>query len=131
MQTIVTRENRIAMRSRPPGSPLMHQTWEKLLFMHWPVPVEQIRPLIPAPLEIETFDGKAWIGVTPFKLTHLHPIPGPEIPGLNWFYELNVRTYVHHNGVPGIWFFSLDASKAIPVIAARLFYALPYMKADM
>ena len=123
--------DRLALRGRPEGSPVMHQTWENLLFMHWPIDPTLLRPLIPQPLEIETFEGKAWIGITPFSLTHLHSIPGPEVPGLNSFLELNVRTYVHHNGVPGIWFFSLDASKIIPVLAARLFYSLPYVKASM
>lgn len=123
--------DRLAMRARPPGSPVMVQNWDRLLFMHWPIQSELLRPLVPEALEIDTFEGKAWIGVTPFTLTGLRAPIGPAIPGLNSFHELNVRTYVHLDGAPGVWFFSLYASKRIPVLAARLAYALPYLKATI
>ncbi len=123
--------DRLAMRARPAGSPVMHQNWERLLFLHWPVAESTVRPLIPDELEIDTFDDKAWIGITPFSLTGLHLGSLPEVPGLDAFLELNVRTYVHYRGMPGVWFFSLDASKLIPSVAARLLFALPYYKADM
>ncbi len=123
--------DRLGMRSRPPGSPVMHQRWEDLLFLHWPVAPSLLRPLIPDPLEIDTFDGQAWIGITPFHLSDLHPIGLPGFPGLTSFHELNVRTYVVHHGVPGIWFFSLDASKLVPAAAARLLFMLPYYKAQI
>src|SRR5687767_11115562 len=112
--------DRLAMRARPEGSPVMHQNWENLLFLHWPIDPVAIRPLIPEGLEIDTFDGKAWIGITPFALTGLRVLSMPPIPGLDLFIELNVRTYVQYKGVPGIWFFSLDVSKLIPVLAARM-----------
>jgi uncharacterized protein YqjF (DUF2071 family) len=82
-------------------------------------------------LDIDTFDGQAWIGITPFALTQLRLLSLPPIPGLDSFLELNVRTYVLHQGVPGVWFFSLDASKAIPAMAARILFSLPYFKAEM
>jgi uncharacterized protein YqjF (DUF2071 family) len=87
--------------------------------------------LIPAPLEIDTFEGNAWIGITPFAMTALRLNSFPSIPGIGSFLELNVRTYVHHDGVPGIWFLSLDASKLIPAMAARLLFMLPHFRADM
>jgi uncharacterized protein len=104
----------------------MHQRWEKLLFLHWPVPVELIRKLVPEQLEIDTFEGQAWIGVTPFRLTGLRPVLLPGFPGLSSFYELNVRTYVHHGGIPGVWFLTLYASKRLPVAGARVLFLLPY-----
>ena len=119
------------MRGRPEGTPVMHQTWKNLLFMHWGFPPEEIRPLIPAELELDTFDDKAWIGVTPFAIGNLHLHSLPPIPGLSSFHELNVRTYVHHDGIPGIWFFSLDASKLIPAMAARALFMLPYHDAEV
>jgi uncharacterized protein YqjF (DUF2071 family) len=109
----------------------MHQTWGKLLFMHWSIPAERLRPLIPAPLSIDTFDGEAWIGVIPFTIWGARPLALPPIPGLSAFHELNVRTYVHYRGVPGVWFFSLDASSRLAVWAARRFYHLPYRVARM
>lgn len=123
--------DRLTIRSRPPGSPLMHQNWEKLLFLHWPIDPALIRPLIPQRLSIDAFEGQAWISVTPFTLSGLRPVLLPPIPGLSSFYELNVRTYVHYQGVPGLWFFSLYASKTIPALGARLTFSLPYRKAEM
>ncbi|HKQ39939.1 MAG TPA: DUF2071 domain-containing protein, partial [Verrucomicrobiae bacterium] len=67
----------------------------------------------------------------PFALTNLHLAHLPPVPGLSAFNELNVRTYVHYRDFPGIWFFSLDASKLIATIAARLFFMLPYFKAEI
>jgi len=107
----------------------MHQTWGKLLFMHWPIPMDLLRPKIPSRLEIDTHEGTAWIAVTPFTMWNIRAVGVPGIPGLDAFHECNVRTYVHLNGVPGVWFFSLDATKVIPVLAARFFFALNYLKA--
>src|SRR5437868_8915368 len=92
--------DRLAMRARPPGEAIMRQNWEDLLFLHWSVAPALLRPLVPEPLEIDTFDGKAWIGITPFRVTGLRVAALPEIPGLNSFEELNVRTYVHYKGMP-------------------------------
>jgi uncharacterized protein YqjF (DUF2071 family) len=109
----------------------MHQNWEDLLFLHWAFDPELLRAVVPAPLELDLFDDKAWIGITAFRVTGLKLTGAPEIPGFNAFDELNVRTYVHYKGIPGIYFLSLDASKLIPALAARLFYALPYYKAQV
>ena len=125
------RIDRLAMRGRPEGAAIMHQNWDNLLFLHWPIDAGAIRHLIPQALELDTFDGVAWIGLTPFALNHLRLIALPEVPGLGSFLEVNVRTYVHYQGRPGIWFFSLDASKLIPTIAARIAFMLPYFKAEM
>lgn len=119
------------MRGRPDGEPVMEQVWEDLLFLHWPIDAALIRPLIPPALEIDTFEDKAWLGITPFRLTGLRLMSLPPIPGFSEFNELNVRTYVHHEGKPGIWFFSLDASKMLPAIGARLFFGLPYFSAEI
>lgn len=104
----------------------MHQSWGKLLFMHWEVPAESLRPLIPEPLEIDTFKGNAYIALTPFTMWNVRPVFVPPIPYLSAFHELNVRTYVHLGDEPGVWFFSLDANSALSVWGARLFYHLPY-----
>jgi len=121
--------DRLAMRARPAGTPVMEQNWENTLFLHWPVNEGLLRPLIPPQLEIDTFNGQAWIGITPFRVSGLRVASLPPIPGLDGFNELNVRTYVHYHGIPGIWFLSLDASKLVPAITARLFYQLPYFSA--
>jgi len=123
--------NRLSIRSRPSGLPLMHQKWGKLLFMHWSIDPEILRPLVPSKLSIDTFDGKAWIGVVPFTMWGIRASFLPPIPGTSAFHELNVRTYVHLNGVPGVWFFSLDAANGLAVWGARKFYHLPYFNAEM
>jgi uncharacterized protein YqjF (DUF2071 family) len=109
----------------------MGQSWLDLLFAHWPLPPEALRPVVPAGVPIDTFDGTAWLGVTPFEIVgaHLHALP--PLPWLSRFPELNVRTYTTIGGRPGIWFFSLDAASASAVIAARLTYRLPYRHASM
>jgi uncharacterized protein YqjF (DUF2071 family) len=123
--------DRLSIRSRPNGVPLMHQHWGKLLFMHWPIDAELLRPLIPSQLSIDTFDGSAWIGEIPFTMWGIRASFLPPVPGASAFHELNVRTYVHCNCVPGVWFFSLDAANSLAVWGARTFYHLPYFNADM
>ena len=115
-----------------PTSPwVMHQSWHDLCFMHWPVPVESLRPHIPPGLQIDTFDGQAWIAVVPFRMSRVYPRGLFPVPGLSAFPELNVRTYVIRDGKPGVWFFSLDAGNRLAVALARTGFMLPYFHARM
>jgi uncharacterized protein YqjF (DUF2071 family) len=114
---------------RPDGSWLLGQSWVDLAFLHWRVPEEAVRRHVPAQLEVDTFDGEAWLGMTPFLLTGLRLRATVPLPGLSEFPELNVRTYVTDGEKPGIWFFSLDAASGMAVAAARRFYRLPYRRA--
>ena len=123
--------DRLSIRERPDSMPIGQQTWGKLLFMHWRLPVERLRAAIPAELELDTYDGEAWIAVTPFTIWGMRASFLPPVPGLSEMHELNVRTYVHYRGVPGIVFFSLDASSLLAVIGARTFFLVPYYTADM
>lgn len=123
--------DRLSLRAHPGGLPLMHQHWGKLLFLHWAIEEKLLRSLIPGALEIDTFDGSGWIAVTPFTMWGVRASFLPPIPGTSAFHELNVRTYVHLDGVPGVWFFSLDAASSLAVWGARRFYHLPYFKAEM
>jgi uncharacterized protein YqjF (DUF2071 family) len=109
----------------------MYQTWAKLLFLHWPVPIEQLRPRIPSRLQVDTFGERAWITLAPFTMWGIRPLFLPPLPFLSESHELNVRTYVHLDGVPGIWFFSLDAANPVAVWGARWTYHLPYFRARM
>jgi len=106
------------------------QVWSDLLFAHWPVSVKQLRSLIPGQLEIDTFDGQAWVAITPFRLW-LRPRGLPALPGISHFPELNCRTYVTFGTKPGVFFFSLDAGNKLAVWGARKFYRLPYFYAHM
>ena len=124
--------DRIAPTRRPLDRVDMRQDWSELLFLHWTVPVAALRPHIPPELEIDTFEGNAYIGLVPFTMSGVRPIWSPSIPGLSNFHETNVRTYVHYKGRnPGVWFFSLDAANAIAVQIALTFWKLPYYFATM
>lgn len=115
----------------PHGPWIMKQKWHDLLFAHWPIPCEEIRPLVPGQLRLDSFDGRAWVGVIPFWMSGVRARWIPPLPGLSRFPELNVRTYVTYGNKPGVYFFSLDAANLPAVWAARAFYYLPYYKASM
>ncbi len=99
--------------------------------MHWRAPYDALRRLIPDRLEIDTFDGDAWLAVVPFRMSGIHPRGLPAVPWLSAFPELNVRTYVTAGGKPGVWFFSLEAANWLAVTIARRWFHLPYFTARM
>ena len=115
----------------PPGKAPVRMVWHDLLFAHWPVKAEKLRPFVPKELELETYDGNAWIGIVPFRMSGVSHTALPNIPWLSAFPELNVRTYVNFQDKPGVWFFSLDASRLLAVWGAQLFFHLPYRWAKM
>jgi uncharacterized protein len=100
----------------PRGPWVMGQSWIDLLFAHWAVREATLRAAVPAGIPIDTFQGSAWIGITPFEVIAAHPRAVPPLPWLSRFAELNVRTYVTIDGRPGIWFFSLDAARTAPAV---------------
>ena len=127
-----TIEQRLAARDPGERRPVMFQSWRNLLFLHWKVGREHIQAMLPPGLSVDTFDGDAYVGIVPFFMCDVRPRFLPKLPGLSNFLELNVRTYVHAaDGVPGVWFFSLDANCAPAVWAARSFFKLPYRRAKM
>jgi uncharacterized protein len=109
----------------------MGQTWESLLFAHWRVPRTELERVVPSQLPIDSFEGSAWVGVTPFVVRALRLRGTPPIPGLSTFAEVNVRTYVTVDGQPGIHFLSLDAASRFAVFSARRLYRLPYFRSEM
>ena len=112
---------------RPQGPVIGFQRWDKLLFLHWPIPTGLLRPLVPARLELDSWEGRAYVTVTPFTVRRARLRGVPPLPGISEFHEINVRTYVRLGGVdPAVWFFSLDAASALAVAAARVSLRLPY-----
>jgi uncharacterized protein YqjF (DUF2071 family) len=111
--------------------PVMFQQWTAIAFLHWPYDADRLQRRLPEGLRVDTCEGSAWIGLTPFHLRGLRPRFLPPLPGLSSFPETNLRTYVIGPAGPGIWFFSLDAASALAVAGARLTYGLPYHRARM
>jgi len=110
---------------------VMLHRWDTLTFLHWSYEPDVVARLLPPHLTLHTFEGKAWVGLIPFnmavRLEHT-----PSLPWASRFCETNVRTYVRdEHGRPGIWFFSLDASRLGAVVAARATFRLPYMWSHM
>jgi uncharacterized protein YqjF (DUF2071 family) len=112
--------------------PVMLQGWRRLTFLHWRYRPAALANRLPPRLTIDTFDGAAWLGITPFLLEGLRPPLAPPLPWISRFPETNCRTYViGPDGEPGIWFFSLDAARIAAVAGARAMYGLPYAWSDM
>ncbi len=118
---------------------VMYQRWHDLLFAHWAMPPEKVRTLVPPELELDLFQGNAWVGVIPFWMSHVHFRGLPPVPTASRFPELNVRTYVrgpksrraNEPVKPGVYFFSLDAASVLAVLGARAGAGLPYFWAEM
>lgn len=123
--------DRLAPCRRPPGLPVLHQRWHDLAFLHWPFAPAALRPLVPAGLELDLFDGRGWVGMTPFRVSRMRPTLLPALPGISRADEINLRIYVHRGGIPGIWFPSLDITNRVAVWGARITYRLPYFHARM
>jgi hypothetical protein len=127
-----TAEQRLVERDRPVGRPVMRQRWAHLLFLHWAWDAAVVQRTLPAGLTVDTFEGRAWIGLVPFFMQRVRPAGCPAVPGLSNFLELNVRTYVHDAaGRPGVWLYSLDCNQWLAVKVARGFFHLPYEHAVM
>jgi uncharacterized protein YqjF (DUF2071 family) len=131
---------------------IMFQRWNDLLFAHWALEPGQVRPLVPSELELDLFDGRAWVGIIPFWMSNVHLHGLPALPGSGTFPEMNLRTYVRlpleargqskehpapgisvrdEISKPGVYFFSLDAASLQAVLAARLSFGLPYFWSKM
>lgn len=131
-----TEKIRLELRNKPESiGPLMYQTWKNILFLHWEYPADELQEKLPEGLLIDTYEGKAYIGIVLLFIENIRPKHLPAFPGISKFQEINFRTYVFDkNGTPGIWFFSLDAGNRIAAEAAQVLINLPYsysnIKAD-
>jgi uncharacterized protein len=134
-QTTTTPDVSARLAARSPNGrrpPVMHHRWESLLFLHWRCPPSQIQKTLPPGLTIDTFEGDAFIGITPFFMSNVRVVGLPALPWLSFFQELNVRTYAFdHTGTPGVWFYSLDCNRALAVLGARVMTGLRYFFAQM
>ena len=125
--------DRIAPTLEPSGRVVMHQQWRDLLFLHWDIAPETVEKMLPPGLRVDTFRGRAYIGLVPFTMQNVCPAGLPAVPWLSNFHECNVRTYVvsEKDNVPGVWFWSLDAANPVAVAIARGIWKLPYFRAQI
>jgi uncharacterized protein YqjF (DUF2071 family) len=108
------------------------QTWEQTFWAHWPVPAAEVRARVSDELEIEEHDGSAWLGIMVFRVRALRARGALPLPGISSFLQLNVRTYVRGpDGLPGVWFFSIDASSRLAALGLRRVYHVPAFHARM
>lgn len=105
---------------------VMVQKWCDLAYLHWRYEPSEVQRLLPDGLEVDTFDGSAWVGLIPFSMRDIGLPRLPAVPYFGSFPEINVRTYVRRNGIPGVWFFSLDINRLLPAVVARTTYLLSY-----
>lgn len=110
---------------------IMFQSWSNLFLASWPVPAEQIRPLVPPVLELDSFNGQTWISIVPFQVVNLHFRDLPPMPGQSSFFEINLRTYVTYNSEPGVYFITLDCTDDLAVKVAQHFFELPFWRAQI
>jgi uncharacterized protein len=116
-----------------PGSTwTLGQTWEQTLWAHWPVEASELRARVPDELELEEHDGSAWLGILFFRVRALRARGALPVPGISSFLQLNVRTYVRGpDGLPGVWFFSIDVSSRLAAVGVRRIYHVPAYHASM
>ena len=115
----------------PEGHWVIGQSWDHLLFAHWPISLDAARRLVPEPLEPDLFEGQAYVGVVPFRMESVRFAWCPPVPGTSSFAELNVRTYVTVNGKPGVFFVSLDVGNVVALEIGRRGFGLPYFMSDV
>jgi len=110
---------------------VLHQRWQGLVFLHWAFDPAELGSALPAGLHLDTFKGRAWVGLTPFHVSRMRPTLLPALPWLSEANEINLRVYVHREGIPGIWFPSLEITNRLAMWGARIAYRLPYFHARM
>lgn len=115
----------------PAGPWAFYQQWNDAVFLHWKVERERLRAVVPASLELDEMDGACWVSVVAFTMQRIRPRGLPALAPISDFHELNVRTYVRHGGMAGVWFLSIEAASRISCWLARRLSALPYAYARM
>ncbi|MBW3624092.1 MAG: DUF2071 domain-containing protein, partial [Armatimonadetes bacterium] len=115
----------------PEGPWLMEQKWNRVLFIHWPTHPGRIEPLLPDGLELETYDGSAWLSIVALDVANAHLRSVPAIPFASSFLQLNLRTCVRVEQKPGIYLFSADVSQPLVAAAARQLFFQPCYTATM
>jgi uncharacterized protein len=105
---------------------MLRQRWRDVSFLHWPFDPGVVQALLPAGLHVDTFDGTTWVSLTRFSADATRPLAMPPLPGVSWFPETNLRTYViGPDGRDGLLFFTLEPDSLLTVAVARTLLGVP------
>ncbi len=108
-----------------------YQEWNDAVFLHWKVQVEELNKFIPKDLEIELIENSAWVSLVAFNMEKIRPRILPSFSPISYFHEINLRTYVKHNGKTGVYFLSIEGGKWLSCKIARQLSELPYLYSKM
>ncbi|SEH87232.1 hypothetical protein SAMN02927937_01877 [Paenimyroides aquimaris] len=108
-----------------------YQEWNRALFFHWKVNAADLQELLPENLEIDLFNNEAYVSLVAFTMEKIRPRFLPPFAPVSNFEEINLRTYVIKDDIPGVYFLNIEAGKIISVAVAKLLSVLPYEHADM
>lgn len=107
------------------ASPFLTARWTHLFLATYAVPPEMLRPRLPKDLEPDLRDGQAFVSLVAFQFLDTR-VWGISWPGYRDFAELNLRSYVRHNGERGVIFFREYVPQRLVAWIARLIYNEPY-----
>lgn len=103
-----------------------YQEWNRAIFLHWQVELEELRKFVPDELEIDLFEGKPWVSVVAFTMEKIRPRNLPSFPPISDFHEINIRTYIKSNNKTGVYFLSIEGGTNISCKVAKGMSELPY-----
>lgn len=115
----------------PTNSWHFYQEWNNAIFLHWKVDVDELQKFVPKALDIDLYNGKAYISLVAFTMEKIRPKHLPAFPPVSNFHEINIRTYVKYNGKAGVYFLSIEGSKQLSCIIAKGISQLPYRFSKM
>ncbi len=115
----------------PSGQWKYYQEWNNALFLHWEVETSELQRFVPKELEIDLYEGKAWVSVVLFAMDNIRPRLLPAFPPISNFTEINVRTYVKNGHQAGVYFLSIEGSKRLSCKLAKAISGLPYRYSKM
>ncbi len=111
------------------GEPLFLADWMRVLMIHFEVNAAELQKVVPYPLDLH--NGHAFVSLVAFTMENMRPRFGWKLGA--WLFKpiathdfLNVRTYVRHNGEPGIHFLTEWLSSRLAVKLGPLTFGLPY-----
>lgn len=115
----------------PAGKWAFYQEWQEVLFLHWKIPYELLRRIVPAALTLDSYQGNYYISLVPFTMRKVRPRYLPAFPPISDFHEVNLRTYILQDGHKGVYFLNIEAEKWISTLLSKMISGMPYEKSSI